>query len=1675
MRDKKNLSLHLIVCLFFLCPTGSMFAQQWNPGHTIGTSTGNYNFSGNQVPSQMLEIHPAAIPNTGLTYQWEQSTMPESGFVAINGATASSYNLSAPLTQTLYFRRKTTYPSNNNFIYSNTIKIKLVSVNWEDINYVREHNVTTIGITTWQQVDQLPIGQKLQSTTYMDGLGRSVQSVSRETATPSAGNTLWGDMVQFSEYDQYGREPKKYLPYTTSAQSGKLKTAPVTEQSQYYINNYSETPAYAQISFDNSPLNRLKNIKDPGTVWSASTGKSTDYDVNTAADNVQIFTVDYAQGSSPLWKGAYLTNTLLKLIYKDENGKDVVEFINKSGQTILKKVQLDDTPLNAYQGWICTYFIYDDFGLLRYELQPEAIKYLEANSWSFAGTNGQKVLNDLCFQYDYDEKDRTIWTKNPGAEPMRMIYDIRNRLVFTQDGNQALKSPQEWTGNLYDELDRPVITTLYRTSKTIPQLQSDIDNAVSLTTVAINNASPAINDLIVDKREQSITRYAAKKSIEFISNGSGGFESVTGDEFVAEIDATLSSANMTVTTAIFKNPISSSDLNNASVSTILKYFFYDNYNFTGAKSFDTNFDNALAYNTSDANVIPITVSKRTTGFPTGSMTRVLGSTTFLYTTAYYDDKGWPIQNTTDNIKSGKDVSTYQYHFDGRLLSMHSKHTTAGSGYSNFSTLTKNLFDKIGRISSVQKKYGTNVFKTITSYDYDDVGRIKTKRLDPGYTGSGKNELEALTYTYNIHGNLTGINKEYALKASSYDKWSNFFGLYLGYDNRDNVFNTARLNGQTAGVLWNTQGDDAQRKYDYSYDNSGRLVNTVFKEKQTTSDSWSNTKMDFSVSGNGGKIAYDLNGNLLSMLQKGVMPGLTASVIIDNLQYLYESYSNKLLKVTDNSTLGADNGKQGDFKDGTNTSVDDYVYDANGNLVIDLNKNAKDLPNIAGAHGIRYNHLDKPEEIRIVGKGTIRIVYSASGAKLQRAFIPESGGASTITTYINGFVYQETTTITASSLPKFGSGGSLSFINFEEGRIRVMQPTSQSNGYDALMIDGNMVLPDGKKGVYDYFITDHLANVRMILTEQTHIGSNKLTMETARASSEEPIFGQAGSANEVVQTRFAVNNIPGQTSGGGWQNSNIGSQVSRLGNLAAKKTGPNVLLKVMAGDQLSAMTEYYYQNPVSNSTGSNLVNSVLADLVQSITGSAATNALTKNATTNISTGLGSQLPFRDAVAPDANNTTGTNPKAYLTVLFFDERFNFVAEGSSSQRVQENPGNNASLVLANIKAPKNGFVYVYLSNESNEMVYFDNMQVTHNRGRIIEENHYYSYGLKIAAISSKKLGDVNEGTLQNNYQYQGMFSEMDDDIGWNDFALRNYDPQIGRFVQQDPYQQFASPYTGLGNDPVNSIDPTGGVSWPPPGLGQAAEYIQQGGMMAEVIISSSKTVSTAVKPIISLSSISLRIITQALYSAITIINTSVNTGQVGEIIQQQKTTKVSSYSYEKLEDGWKWVENGKKIIDQEKTLKEFRGRKTNTCAIRFSYAVNVAGYSIPKKVKGISKDRIWLKKEGDKGNYLIAATEVQTYLSGIEAPTVVKLNITTEAEVDELIAEIHANTSYGKAIMVIVAGDQNVYGASGHVDLLYRDFMQDISMYGNHGDDLGPYLKRPNNLKAKHSVYIWRISE
>jgi len=1411
---KINRHLVVVLCLILSVVKGEAQGSYYD----ISPINGNTSFSYTQVPEQLVSQVAAIGSLSGITFQWKSSASPVSGFTPISGATSQVYTFPAALSATTYYQRVTSGSVISGVLgISNTIKIQVVSANWENINYVREHDILVAGQSDWKTIDSLAIGSKLQTTTYMDGLGRPVQKVSRETALqdPAQPGNLWGDMVQFSSFDVLGRQNKKYLPYTTTNQSGKLKTAPLTDQPAYYTNRFNETAAYSQVStYDNSPLNRALKVNESGTNWTNSAGSLVNYDLNTATDLVQNFTIGYNGTDLPISSGVYPVNSLFKTTYTDENGKLVIDYTNNSGQLILKKVQLDDAPADFYTGWICTYSVYDDFGQLRFRIQPEAVKWLAANSWNFTATNGQTVADEWCFSYQYDAKGRTIQKKAPGAKPLMMLYDIRDRVVFMQDGNQRLKSPAQWTANLYDELDRPIITTLYQPAKTAANLQTDIDNSFGLianTASFTTSPNPAANgvavDISTDTRNTAITNYQAQNSITFLADAGGNFASVANDNFVAEIiPPTITTITSVIYTAVFQNPIGSSDLANTGISTILKYFYYDNYSYAAAKPFNTSFDNGLAYTTSD----PIAPTQRTTNHPTGVMVRVLNSATFLTTSFYYDEKGRPIQSTEDNIKGGTDVITNQYQWDGRLLSSASRHTVP-NGYTNFAIVTKNIFDKIGRVTSIQKKIGTNDFKTIGTYDLDDMGRLKTKHLDPGYvnTTTGKSELESLGYSYNIHNQITGINKDYALKtAGTYSKWGNYFGLCLGFDKTESVFAGTLLNGQVNGTVWNTQGDDAQRKFDFTYDNAGRLTNAAYKERQNLADAWSNTTMDFSTSGYNGKIQYDLNGNLLAMLQKGVVPGNNTPVTMDDLRYAYAGFSNKLTKVTDMGTLGDNNGKLGDFADGTNTG-DDYVYDDNGNLIIDLNKNATGVTGGVttplGTSGIRYNFLDKPEEIKITGKGTISMVYDADGNKLQKLFTKEGAATTSVTTYINQFIYQQASTDAAPALQ---------FINFEEGRLRVMQAVSQNNGFDYLTIDGNADMPNTMRGAWDFFVRDYQGNVRMILTEESHTGSNSCTMETARAANEEPVFGQVDvngvptAANEV-KARFLTSSIPGQgsTSTAGWAN-NTSAYVARVGNLAGKKVGPNVLMKVMAGDEISASSMYYYQSSTANTTtGTTIVSDLLTSLVQAISGSGSTSSVLKPNASAINTQLSGNASFNTITDPDKATNNETIPKAYLTMVFFDERFNVVAENSISKRVSQPGANAPNLLTPNQKAPKNGYCIVYVSNSSDEMVYFDNLQVTNKHARIIEENHYYAYGLKIAGISSRKMPDLAEGSILNKYLYNDKELIDDADLNWYDYGFRSYDPQIGRFSQLDPltdeYSQL-TPYQYASCDPIENID-------------------------------------------------------------------------------------------------------------------------------------------------------------------------------------------------------------------------------------------------------------------------------
>ena len=106
--------------------------------------------------------------------------------------------------------------------------------------------------------------------------------------------------------------------------------------------------------------------------------------------------------------------------------------------------------------------------------------------------------------------------------------------------------------------------------------------------------------------------------------------------------------------------------------------------------------------------------------------------------------------------------------------------------------------------------------------------------------------------------------------------------------------------------------------------------------------------------------------------------------------------------------------------------------------------------------------------------------------------------------------------------------------------------------------------------------------------------------------------------------------------------------------------------------------------------------------------------------------------------------------------------------------------------------------------------DNLFIAHYQGSLLEEFHYYPFGMCFEVSKSPML--VKSAAVKYNSQLQDHeeFEDANGNVyGLEDynFAFRNYDAQIGRWLQPDPLMQHPSPYLAMSNNPVSFTDPTG----------------------------------------------------------------------------------------------------------------------------------------------------------------------------------------------------------------------------------------------------------------------------
>ena len=287
--------------------------------------------------------------------------------------------------------------------------------------------------------------------TYYDGLGYAEQEVGiRAVANGTA------DLVRPSVYDLHHRETHKDLPFARTNGNGEYDPAAIVHQEEFYRNKFdlgSITPyAYVLEEYEPSPVGRVLESRKPGSEFQ-TTERSVrnNYFANDASAVLRL-DVDAVSQNLKV-NGFYAENMLSGVKTVDEDGAVSIVYTDKEGHTVYEERQLRGE--GDVVDRIVTRYVYDDCGRLSWVVTPEGVDRLTQGA-SYAATSD--LARNYCYFYRYDEYGRQIEKQMPGREPEYLVYDRRDRLMMSQDGNMRTK--KQWMIYRYDDLSRLTLQSL---------------------------------------------------------------------------------------------------------------------------------------------------------------------------------------------------------------------------------------------------------------------------------------------------------------------------------------------------------------------------------------------------------------------------------------------------------------------------------------------------------------------------------------------------------------------------------------------------------------------------------------------------------------------------------------------------------------------------------------------------------------------------------------------------------------------------------------------------------------------------------------------------------------------------------------------------------------------------------------------------------------------------------------------------------------------------------------------------------------------------------------------------------------------------------------------------------------------------------------------------------------
>jgi len=426
------------------------------------------------------------------------------------------------------------------------------------------------------------------------------------------------------------------------------------------------------------------------------------------------------------------------------------------------------------------------------------------------------------------------------------------------------------------------------------------------------------------------------------------------------------------------------------------------------------------------------------GLLTGRITKTYYPTNAYFTTSekteayYYDKYGRVRQTVSKNFTGGTEAVTYVYNFANQIVQTRHSHTVGSNTY-NLDMYYS--YDHRGRLLNTEyevTKYSCpGVARTIVSANMYNEAGSLKTKYLHSVKSTGLAFMQKVDYTYNVRGWLTGINDP-GLSTSGSD--GDKFGMKIGYNRQPNGTTAGLYNGNISGIKWGTPNYQ-NLQYLFTYDGVNRDTSATFSGSGFTSLAYKTS------------YRYNKNGNFTSASRYG-----STGVLTDVISYTYNSYSNQLNSSTDSrgDIAGVD-----DFS-GTLTGINRYGYDGNGNLIRDDYKGLT----------IKNNYMNLPDTLDFGSNSKINYFYNSTGEKMMRSVMINSG-TPTVTSYFGPFVSEGLQ----------GGTISLKYIMTPEGRII-------NNGTDA-----------SPSWSWEYNLTDHLGNVRAVITPATTAGYSTLVQQT----------------------------------------------------------------------------------------------------------------------------------------------------------------------------------------------------------------------------------------------------------------------------------------------------------------------------------------------------------------------------------------------------------------------------------------------------------------------------------------------------------------------------------------------------------------------------------------------------